>query len=62
MLQLHMSFYPIFLKILLLLDKGYVSNKLDNFLTNLDIKLSSIFRKKRKIRKGVETAFSVMSL
>ncbi len=52
-------------------DKGYVSNKLDNFLTNLGIKLSPIFRKnmkkdkeyflKRKIRKGVETAFSVIT-
>ncbi len=52
-------------------DKGYVSNKLENFLNRLGISLSPIYRKnmkknndyliKRKIRKGVETAFSVIT-
>jgi len=52
-------------------DKGYVSGKLENFLKNLDITLSPIFRNnmqkdsryaiKRKIRKGVETAFSMIT-
>jgi hypothetical protein len=52
-------------------DKGYVSKKLDSFLKQFNINLSPIFRKnmknddeyfiKRKIRKGVETAFSVIT-
>lgn len=51
-------------------DKGYISNKLEEFLKKLNIKLSPIFKKsmqndddyfiKRKIRKGVETAFSMI--
>ena len=49
-------------------DKGYVSKKLEDYLQKCDVKLSAIYRKnmkidsdystKRKIRKGVETAFS----
>ena len=52
-------------------DKGYVSNKLENFLQNFGIKLLPIFKNnmnkdneyfiKRKIRKGIETAFSVIT-
>jgi len=52
-------------------DKGYISSKLEEFLSKLDIKLSPIFKKnmqndddyfiKRKIRKGVETAFSMIT-
>lgn len=52
-------------------DKGYISNKLVQFLECIDIKLSPIFKKnmgndpdyftKRKIRKGVETVFSVIT-
>ena len=52
-------------------DKGYISSKLEEFLKKLNIKLSPIFKKhmqnddnyftKRKIRKGVETAFSMIT-
>lgn len=52
-------------------DKGYVSQKLSQFLQAFNIKLSPIWRKnmktdidyfiKRKIRKGVETAFSMIT-
>jgi hypothetical protein len=52
-------------------DKGYISSKLESFLANLGIELSALKRKnmttdpnhkiKRKIRKGVETAFSVIT-
>jgi len=52
-------------------DKGYISSNLESFLSNLGIELSSLNRKnmkidtshrvKRKIRKGVETAFSVIT-
>ena len=52
-------------------DKGYVSSKLEKFLSKLGIDLSPIYRQnmkkdsdyfiKRKIRKGVETAFSVIT-
>ena len=52
-------------------DKGYISGKLESFLAKFGIKLSAIQRKnmendsdhkvKRKIRKGVETAFSVIT-
>lgn len=52
-------------------DKGYVSEKLSTFLQAFNIKLSAIGRKnmktdidyfiKRKIRKGVETAFSMIT-
>ena len=52
-------------------DKGYVSNELKNFLNNFGIDISPIFKKnmkkdteyliKRKIRKGIETAFSVIT-
>lgn len=52
-------------------DKGYVSNKLKSFLKNYGIILSPIFKKsmkndseyylKRKIRKSVETAFSIIT-
>ena len=52
-------------------DKGYISSKLDAFLANFGIELSALKRKnmaidpnhkvKRKIRKGVETAFSVIT-
>ena len=52
-------------------DKGYVSHKLATFLAKFGINLSPIPRKnmkkdnssklKRKIRKGVETAFSVIT-
>jgi len=52
-------------------DKGYVSNDLKNFLNKYGIELSPILRKnmkkdneylaKRKIRKGIETAFSVIT-
>ena len=52
-------------------DKGYVSDDLDNFLSKFGIKLSPIFRKnmkkdneyliKRKIRKSIETAFSIIT-
>ena len=52
-------------------NKGYVSDDLDNFLSKFGIKLSPIFRKnmkkdneyliKRKIRKIIETAFSIIT-
>ncbi|WP_342707880.1 transposase [Hydrogenimonas thermophila] len=52
-------------------DKRYISSKLEEFLKKLNIKLSPIFKKrmqndddyfiKRKIRKGVETAFSMIT-
>jgi len=52
-------------------DKGYVSSNLTNFLKQFNINLSPIFRKnmkndneyfiKRKIRKGIETTFSVIT-
>ena len=52
-------------------DKGYVSSKLESFLLKLGINLSPIYRQnmktdpdyyaKRRIRKGVETAFSVIT-
>lgn len=52
-------------------DKGYISNKLDDFLAKFGITLSALKRKnmsidpehkiKRKIRKVVETAFSVIT-
>ncbi len=52
-------------------DKGYISGKLENFLAKFGIELSALKRKnmkqdpnhkaKRKIRKGVETAFSVIT-
>jgi hypothetical protein len=52
-------------------DKGYLSSKLDAFLASFGIELSALKRKnmaidpnhkvKRKIRKGVETAFSVIT-
>lgn len=52
-------------------DKGYVSNKLESFLLDFGINLSPIYKQnmkrdsdyfiKRKIRKGVETAFSVIT-
>ena len=52
-------------------DKGYVSNKLESFLLSLGISLSPIYKQnmkkdsdyfiKRKIRKGVETTFSVIT-
>jgi len=52
-------------------DKGYISSKLDSFLASFGIELSALKRKnmpidphhkvKRKIRKGVETAFSVIT-
>ena len=52
-------------------DKGYISSRLDAFLASFGIELSSLKRKnmpidpnhkvKRKIRKGVETAFSVIT-
>ena len=52
-------------------DKGYISSKLEQFLANFGIELSALKRKnmksdpnyasKRKIRKGVETAFSVIT-
>jgi len=52
-------------------DKGYISGKLESFLAQFGIELSAIGRKnmkmdpnhkvKRKIRKGVETAFSVIT-
>ena len=52
-------------------DKGYISGKLEDFLAGLGIELSALKRKnmkqdplhkvKRKIRKGVETAFSVIT-
>jgi len=52
-------------------DKGYISGKLENFLAQFGIELSALKRKnmtkdslhkiKRKIRKGVETAFSVIT-
>ena len=52
-------------------DKGYISSKLEEFLKKLNIKLSPIFKKsmqndddyfiKLKIRKGVETAFSMIT-
>jgi len=52
-------------------DKGYVSNPLETFLAGFGIQLSPLHRKnmpkdnehglKRKIRKGVETAFSVIT-
>jgi len=52
-------------------DKGYISNKLASFLAKFGIKLSPIPRKnmkrddsyklKKRIRKGIETAFSVIT-
>jgi hypothetical protein len=52
-------------------DKGYISGKLEDFLDKLGIKLSALKRKnmkqdpyhrvKQKIRKGVETVFSVIT-
>ncbi|CAA6800250.1 MAG: Transposase, IS4 family [uncultured Sulfurovum sp.] len=52
-------------------DKGYISGKLESFLAKFGIELSALKRKnmqqdpahkvKRKIRKGVETAFSVIT-
>jgi len=52
-------------------DKGYISGKLERFLAQFGIELSALKRKnmkqdpdhrvKRKIRKGVETAFSVIT-
>lgn len=52
-------------------DKGYLSNSLESFLRQFGVKLDAIFKKnmgkdndyfiKRKIRKGVETAFSVIT-
>ena len=52
-------------------DKGYILGKLEYFLTKFGIELSALKRKnmkqdpnhkaKRKIRKGVETAFSVIT-
>jgi len=52
-------------------DKGYISGKLERFLAQFGIELSTLKRKnmtkdslhkiKRKIRKGVETAFSVIT-
>jgi hypothetical protein len=52
-------------------DKGYISGKLESFLAQFGIELSTLKRKnmrsdlnhrvKRKIRKGVETAFSVIT-
>jgi hypothetical protein len=52
-------------------DKGYISEKLEKFLAKFGIELSALKRKnmkqdsehntKRKIRKGVETAFSVIT-
>jgi hypothetical protein len=52
-------------------DKGYISGKLESFLAQFGIELSALKRKnmkkdpdhkaKRKIRKGVETAFSVIT-
>jgi len=52
-------------------DKGYVSSNLADFLGEFNINLSPIFRKnmkkdneyfiKRKIRKSIETAFSVIT-
>jgi len=52
-------------------DKGYISGKLKEFLDKFGIELSALKRKnmkedpnhksKRKIRKGVETAFSVIT-
>ena len=52
-------------------DKGYISGKLEKFLAQFGIELSAFKRKnmeqdpnhksKRKIRKGVETAFSVIT-
>lgn len=52
-------------------DKGYISSKLESFLAQFGIELSALKRKnmpidpnhkvKRKIRKGVETAFSVIT-
>lgn len=52
-------------------DKGYVSSKLEKFLSTIGVNLSPIYRQnmkydndyfiKRKIRKGVETAFSVIT-
>ena len=52
-------------------DKGYVSSNLANFLGEFNINLSPIFRKnmkkdneyfiKRKIRKSIETVFSVIT-
>ena len=52
-------------------DKGYISENLKDFLAQLGIELSALKRKnmkqdplhrvKRKIRKGVETAFSVIT-
>lgn len=52
-------------------DKGYISGKLEHFLAGFGIELSALKRKnmkpdpnhtiKRKIRKGVETAFCVIT-
>jgi len=52
-------------------DKGYISGKLERFLAQFGIEISALKRKnmkkdpthkiKRKIRKGVETAFSVIT-
>jgi hypothetical protein len=52
-------------------DKAYISRKLEKFLAQFGIELSAIKRKnmksdpnhkvKRKIRKGIETAFSVIT-
>jgi len=52
-------------------DKRYISNKLENFWANFGIKLSTIFRKnmkkdneyviKREIRNGIETAFPIIT-
>lgn len=52
-------------------DKGYLSSKLKNFLSIFSIDLSAIHKKnmisdidykvKRKIRKGIETVFSVIT-
>jgi hypothetical protein len=52
-------------------DKGYVSKKLKNFLNKFGIKISPVFRNnmqkdkeyliKRKIRKKIETAFSIIT-
>ena len=52
-------------------DKGYISSKLESFLAKFGIELSALKRKnmksdpnhkvKRKIRKSVETAFSVLT-
>ena len=59
--------------LLLFGDKGYVSSKLEAFLKRFDIYLSPIGRNnmqkentddyftKRRIRKGVETAFSMIT-